>query len=115
VAIVGGGLFPRTLLVLDRLLPDARFLIIDRSADNLATASAFLHGKVSILHASYEPGQLEAVDLAVFPLAFVGDREAIYRQPPAPVVLVHDWIWRRRGRGVVVSPLLLKRLNEVRR
>ena len=30
-------------------------------------------------------------------------------------VLVHDWIWARRGRGVVVSWLLLKRLNLVAR
>jgi hypothetical protein len=114
VAIVGGGLFPRTLLVLRRLLPAGRFLIIDWSADNLATAAAFLPGEVITLHASYEPAQLEGVDLAVFPLAFVGDRAALYDHPPAPVVLVHDWLWRRRGPGAVVSLLLLKRLNRVR-
>jgi hypothetical protein len=111
VAIVGGGLFPRTLLVLRRLLPTARFVVIDRSADNLRTAAAFLQGEVRALHAAYEPSQLEGIDLAVFPLAFIGDREAIYRQPPAPLTVVHDWLWRRRGAGKLVSLLLLKRLN----
>jgi hypothetical protein len=28
--------------------------------------------------------------------------------------VVHDWLWRPRGRSVVVSLLLLKRLNLVR-
>ena len=46
-------------------------------------------------------------DLVVIPLAFVGDRESVlYRAPPAPRVLVHDWIWRRRAdrrHSVVVS------------
>jgi hypothetical protein len=115
VAIVGGGLFPRTLLVLRRLLPGARFVLIDRSAANLAAAAAFLPDGVEVVHAAYEPAQLEGVDVAVFPLAFVGDREAIYRRPPAPVVFVHDWVWRRRGEGAVVSWWLFKRLNRVRR
>jgi hypothetical protein len=30
-------------------------------------------------------------------------------------MLIHDWIWRRRGDGVDVSWLLLKRLNVIRR
>jgi hypothetical protein len=53
--------------------------------------------------------------LLVIPLSFVGDRRVIYDLPPAPAVLVHDWIWRSRGESVVVSWLLLKRLNLVRR
>jgi len=28
---------------------------------------------------------------------------------------VHDWIWHRRGEGVIVSWALLKRLNLVKR
>ena len=58
---------------------------------------------------------MRGADLVVLPLAFDGDRDAIYAHPPAPVVVVHDWIWRRRGEGYVVSFLLLKRLNLVRR
>jgi hypothetical protein len=122
VAIVGGGLFPRTLLVLRRLMPAARFLIIDKDARNLATAAKFVGqdcdsagpaAEVRFIHALYQPSQLTEADLAVFPLAFAGDRQALYQRPPAPVVIVHDWIWRRRGRGTVVSLLLLKRLNVV--
>ena len=37
----------------------------------------------------------------------------IYQKPPAPAVLVHDWIWRARGTSLIVSWLLLKRLNLV--
>jgi hypothetical protein len=29
-------------------------------------------------------------------------------------VLVHDWIWRRRGRSHIVSLALLKRVNLLR-
>jgi hypothetical protein len=114
VAIVGGGLFPRTLLVLRRLLPGARFLVIDRSAENITTALPYAGPDVEFVHDCYRPELLAGCDLAVFPLAFVGDRAALYRSPPAPRVVVHDWLWRRRGTGAVVSPLLLKRLNLVR-
>ena len=31
--------------------------------------------------------------------------------PASPAVLVHDWIWRRREPGTVISLALLKRLN----
>ena len=114
IAIVGGGLFPRTLLVLRRLRPDASFLVIDRSAENIAIARALVPHGVYFEHASYEPLLVKGFDVVVFPLAFIGDRPSIYRTPPGPVVFVHDWIWRRRGSGVVVSFLLLKRLNLVR-
>jgi hypothetical protein len=114
VCVVGGGLFPRTLLVLRQLLPQAQFVVIDRSADNIATARPFLGEKVRFVHEVYDPSHAEGCDLVVFPLAYAGDRAAVYRQPPAPLVVVHDWVWRRRGAGVVVSLLLLKRLNLVR-
>lgn len=114
VAIIGGGLFPRTLLILRRLLPEARFVIIDRSADNIETARRFLGENVDFRHAIYEPGLVTECDLAVFPLAFVGDRQALYREPPASAVLIHDWLWRRRGRSAIVSLFLLKRVNLVR-
>ena len=51
----------------------------------------------------------------IIPLAFMGDRERIYREPNAAYTLVHDWIWRRRATGVTVSWLLLKRLNLITR
>jgi hypothetical protein len=122
IAIVGGGLFPRTLLVLRHLLPDAHFVVIDKDAGNLATAAEFVGqdsnpaeptGTLRFVHAAYEPSQLVEMDLAVFPLAFVGDRPALYDRPPAPLLIVHDWVWRRRGRSTVVSLVLLKRLNLV--
>jgi hypothetical protein len=112
--IVGGGLFPRTLLILRRLLPRAQLIVIDRCAANLQAARALTPVDVQVIHASYDPDRLRGVDLVVFPLAFVGDREALYQRPPAPAVLVHDWLWHRRGASTVVSLWLLKRLNLVR-
>jgi hypothetical protein len=51
----------------------------------------------------------------VFPLSFDGARELLYARPPARAVIVHDWIWRRRGTSRIVSPILLKRVNLVQR
>jgi hypothetical protein len=123
VGIVGGGLFPRTALILKKLLPGARLRLIDLSAENLQTARAFLNADVGagkeadaeFVNSRFDSAARCDFDLLVIPLAFVGDRAAIYRRPPARAVLVHDWAWRRRGEGAVVSWLLLKRLNLVRR
>jgi len=113
VTVVGGGLFPRTALVLRELLPGAELTVVDRSAANLASARRHLNGTARYVEAHYAPAVAEGADLVVVPLAFDGDKREFYERPPAPVVAVHDWIWRRRGRGVVVSVLLLKRLNLV--
>jgi hypothetical protein len=112
VLVVGGGLFPRTALVLRRVLPDAALTVVDASADHLAVARGRLDASV-VLRQGLFTGEAAAVDLVVVPLAYLGDRERLYAQPPARVTLVHDWIWSRHGRGTVVSALLLKRLNLV--
>jgi len=112
VAIVGGGLFPRTALVLRRLLPDARLTIIDANQANLERARAFLEDDtIGFVHARFAHFPC---DLLVFPLSYVGDRSTVYDRPAARSVLVHDWIWRKRGTSRIVSLLLLKRLNLVR-
>ena len=112
--IVGGGLFPRTALILRELLPAARLTIVDSNPRHLETARAFLGGNTEYRNRRYMPGETNDCDLTVIPLCLDGDRAAIYRRPPCPLVLVHDWIWRRRGAGVIVSAVLLKRLNLVR-
>jgi len=109
-AIVGGGLFPRTLIILQRLLPEAQFVVIDRSAANIEEARAMVQGDITFIHATYAPALVEGMDLVVIPLSLVGDREAIYQSPPARAVVIHDWLWRRRGVSTVVSFFLLKRL-----
>jgi hypothetical protein len=113
VTIVGGGLFPRTALILNELLPAAHLTIVDSDVDNLETARGFLGGSVEYRNEYYVPGESRDCDLTVIPLCLDGDRVAIYSQPPSSAVLVHDWIWRRRGTGVVVSAALLKRMNLV--
>jgi hypothetical protein len=115
VAVVGGGLFPRTVLILRRVLPQAKIVVIDRSAANLDAARRFLGEDFTHIHAVYEPALVADCDLTIIPLALVGDREAIYRRPPTAAVLVHDWLWRRRGVSAVVSVWLLKRINLVLR
>jgi hypothetical protein len=89
-------------------------VVIDRSGANLETARRFLGHEFQAIHACYEPALVSGCDLTIIPLAFVGDREAIYRQPPTPAVLIHDWLWRRHGQSTIISLLLLKRLNLVR-
>jgi fatty acid desaturase len=118
IAIIGGGLFPRTALVLRRLLPQSELTIVDRDERHLAQARQLLgdQAHVRFRRETFDASATERAgfDLLVVPLGFAGDRDALYRRPPGPV-LIHDWLWRRRGQaGVVVSRLLLKRLNLVR-
>ena len=115
VTIVGGGLFPRSALVLRRLLPDAALTIVDAKLEHLEIASTFLPDGIELQHRMFDPAVLDPADLVVIPLAFIGDRERVYRHPPAKATMVHDWLWKPRGGGVRVSCLLLKRLNLVTR
>ena len=96
VTIVGGGLYPRTALILRELLPAAHLTIVDSNPRNLQTARAFLDENIEYRNQRYLPGESHDCDLTVIPLCLRGDRAAIYRHPPSPAVLVHDWIWRRR-------------------
>jgi hypothetical protein len=115
VAIVGGGLFPRTALILRELLPAAHLTIIDADGANLDRARHLISAtNIEFVHARYVQIDDGACDLLVIPLSFDGDRSAIYAHPPAPAVIVHDWIWRRRGISRVVSIALLKRINLIR-
>ncbi|MBK9753709.1 MAG: fatty acid desaturase [Nannocystis sp.] len=116
IAVIGGGLFPRTALALARVWPAARVTIVDADAGHLARARAHLaaagHPEVELVHAIWDPRAPQTHDLVIVPLALVGDRAAVY-SAAGPPRLVHDWLWRRRGPGVVVSWPLLKRLNLV--
>jgi len=115
IVIVGGGLFPRTAIVLRRLCPGARLTIIDANGANLACARRMLGAaRLEFVHARHSREQPHACDLLVIPLSYAGDRCGIYSHPPAAAVIVHDWIWRRRGVTRIVSLALLKRVNLVR-
>lgn len=116
IAIVGGGLFPRTALILRALTPGARLTIIDADCENLDRARRFFPGMdVKLVHGRYPDVAREPYDAIVIPLSFEGNRDALYARPPAPAVLIHDWLWRKRGSSRIVSPLLLKRINLVLR
>ena len=114
VGIVGGGLFPRTALILEKLFPEAHITIIDSDAANLDQARRLLchtRARIDFIHERYPQSEHVPYDLLVIPLCFMGDRAAIYNNPPAAAVLVHDWIWRSRGTSCIVSLWLLKRMN----
>jgi hypothetical protein len=111
VVIVGGGLYPRTALVLRRLFPAAAVTVLEADPHNAAIARRFLDEGTTIRHVTYRGEPMDDVDLVVIPLAYIGNRGEVYAHPPARQVLVHDWIWRRRGRGAIVSAWLLKRVN----
>ncbi len=111
--IVGGALFPRTALIVERLAPEMEIEVIDCRAEHIDRARVFFGSGVRFVEQHFSPAQpgLEGNSLLVIPLSFDGDREAVYQMQSRGSILVHDWIWRRRGVGVVVSWLLLKRLN----
>jgi hypothetical protein len=118
VTIVGGGLFPRTALVLKKLTPEAKLIIVDAVPAHIETANHWLNGSAEYRTTFYtqDSAQIaEGSDLVVFPLSFQGAKHEIYERPPAKTVVVHDWIWRPRGQTAIVSWLLLKRLNLVSR
>jgi len=114
IGIVGGGLYPRTALVMQRLLPESKLVLIDYSLNNLATARRFLGDGIETRHQLFEAQNApDKLDALIIPLALVGERKAFYSRPPAAVVFVHDWLWNQRGRSAIVSLFLLKRLNLV--
>jgi hypothetical protein len=113
VTIVGGGLFPRTALVLQRLLPDATLTIVDANAAHLDVARSFLGDTVALRREVFNPGRPVNADLVIAPLAYIGDRRRLYDLSGIRYVVVHDWIWSRHGRSVIVSCFLLKRINLV--
>jgi hypothetical protein len=121
IGIVGGGMFPRTVVILRRLLPESRLIVLDQSAHSIELARRYLSARgegergVEFREARFEPGSCPDFDLLVTPLALVGDQRALYAAARATPILVHDWIWRSRGdHFAVVSVLLLKRLNLVK-
>ena len=135
--VVGGGLFPRSALLLRQRAPGLPITVLDARPEHLAAARACLRRRglsevgIRFTNGLFDAARLasargegigrehsdgEGLGLAILPLAYRGDRQALYRHPPAPLTLVHDWAWRRRGEGgCLVSPWLLKRLNLVRR
>lgn len=115
IGIVGGGLFPRTALALRRLRPESRLTIIDGCDEHLEIARRMLDStQIEFRSCWFSPGQPHAFDLIVIPLSYAGDRGRLYRHPPARAVIVHDWIWHKRGTtSRVVALPLLKRLNLV--
>ncbi len=114
VAIVGGGLFPRSAFVVRRLWPLAQSIIYEADAFHLQEARRWLSGDEFLVNARVtSPGNC-AADLVIVPLALDLDKAAFYSPVAWTRVLVQDWVWRRpTKRTAIVSLLLLKRMNLV--
>ena len=109
--IVGGGIFPRTVRVLRAWRPGWEIRVLEKNQEHLQSARRLAEERVEYQHGSYQEGDAVEADFLIIPLAFCGDKRALYDHPPARWTLVHDWIWRSRGKGAVVSWLLGKRIN----
>lgn len=119
IGIIGGGLFPRTALLLAKLVPSAQLTIIDECDAHVSCARSTLlqHGvrssQLTFVVQRYCADRHRDFDLLVFPLGYLGDRAALYRVPFGdPPRLIHDWFFRRDGQfGVSISRWIGKRLN----
>jgi len=113
VGIVGGGLFPRTALVLRKVLPECALTVIEENPAHIAIARRCLDEGVEYVRAYYDETFARRFDMVVIPLAFRGALEEVCAKQTGTTFLVHDWIWRRGPTSEVISWLLLKRLNRI--
>ena len=74
IGIVGGGLFPRTAIILSKLMPGSRLTVIDLNARNLETASEMLPAGVKRMNQPFDSKRHDGFDLLVFPLSLQGER-----------------------------------------
>ncbi len=111
IVIVGGGLFPRSAILLRERFPGAVITVLDQDARHLAAAAPLLPPDVVVRHAVLRPGDRLDADLVVLPLALRGARAGFLAAPPAPCLLMHDWWWRGIGEGRVVAWWLGKRVR----
>lgn len=109
VAVVGGGIFPRSARLLRALLPDAQLVVVDASPESLRLGRAMLpDDAIEWRQARWSPSDEAEFDLVVLPLAFVGAAPT----PERAVHFVHGWWTDRRGdRSFPVSFALWKRLS----
>jgi hypothetical protein len=110
VLVVGGGLFPRSAILLRERWPRAQIVALDAERAHLELARPYLPQDVVLQHGTFHPGQRVEADLVVLPLALRGDKRVCESAPPCPLLLVHDWLWQRPGQGAVVAWWLCKRL-----
>jgi hypothetical protein len=113
IGIVGGGLFPRTALVLQSVLPGCALTVIEENPAHIAIARGCLDDQVEYLLAHYDGTFARRFDAVVIPLAFRGELEEVCAGQRGATFFVHDWIWRRGPRSEIISWVLLKRLNRI--
>ncbi len=96
VLVVGGGLFPRSAILLRELWPAARITVLDASVAHLQRSRPWLPAGVTVQAGRFPECQERGHDLVVLPLALRGDRAAAVAAAHAAGarnVVVHDWLW----------------------
>jgi hypothetical protein len=115
VVIIGGGLFPRTALVVHAIWPAAAVTIIDSNPRHLAMCRRWLRGDEILVCKRVSSDSLPEADMVFVPLAFDQDKGAIYECSEQQCVVLHDWVWNTRAdrvaRSTIPSIFLFKRLN----
>ena len=119
VVIIGGGLFPRTALVVHSIWPAAAITIIDSNPRHLEICRRWLRGDETLRCERVSGDSLPEADLIFVPLAFDQDKDPIYTSKQSRCIILHDWLWNAGTCDVVESAItsvfLVKRLNLIAR
>lgn len=120
ICVIGGGGFPRTVILLLELYPLAKITVVDKCLINLNIAKKFLQthnhslARIQFCNGKSASTRLTHFDLVSIPLGFKGRKSSLLAAPATQVntvYLVHDWIWRLGARSTRVSWWLFKRIN----
>ena len=111
VAIVGGGLFPRSALVVRLVWPEAEVAIFDADEKHLEHCRKWLHGNEELCHKRVTADDLPPADVVFVPLALHEPKEGFYSSSRTAKIFAHAWTWNPTEESMVASPLLLKRMN----
>ena len=116
ILIVGGGIFPRTVIVSKKLFPNAKLTVLDLNKRSIDISKKFLlqrnylkHNDVScrFINGVYsEDYDVSQYDFAILPLALRGEISKV-KIP----TFMHEFLHNRKRPGTTIHPLLYKCLN----
>ena len=98
IAVVGGGLFPRSALALVTVFPEARITLVDARPAHLDLAREYLERTQPDLarQLTYRAQRVRTLaeldaDLVLLPLAFEGEASELWSTRQRPAAIVHEW------------------------
>jgi hypothetical protein len=123
ICVIGGGGFPRSVILLRQLYPSAKIMVVDKCLNNLAIAKRHLQNqnhaleRIQLCNGLAASTHLSIYDLVLVPLGFNGDKKSLFTtslHTSKTVFLLHAWMWHSGEKGIRVSWWLLKRINYFR-